>query len=82
MVEQPIHNYEYMISPNPATEYVNISVPQNQTTNIKIMNTLGMLIREITVTHPVQVNVSAFASGMYVVILNNSLHQTQLFIKQ
>ncbi|MFN8368800.1 MAG: T9SS type A sorting domain-containing protein [Candidatus Kapaibacterium sp.] len=82
MVEQPIHNYEYMISPNPATEYVYISVPQNQTTNIKIMNTLGMLIREITVTHPVQVNVSAFASGMYVVILNNSLHQTQLFIKQ
>jgi len=72
-----IKNSSVRLYPNPASSKVilRLNFPQSQNTNIKIYNTLGMEV--MTTTLPagkdeLEINVSAFAKGVYVAEFVNS----------
>jgi hypothetical protein len=46
------------------------------------INTMGVLLKEISVTQQTQIDISDFPTGLYFVHLKNNLQHTQKFIKQ
>jgi hypothetical protein len=69
--------------PNPATSTLNISFPENMKQQLQIFNSMGMLLKEISVTQQTQIDISDLPKGLYFVHLkNNSLAPTLNFIKQ
>jgi hypothetical protein len=75
------------IYPNPATGTLNISLPENQKSQIQIFNAMGMLLKEIELSLPItirttQINISDLPDGLYFIQLKNNSQKTQKFIKQ
>jgi uncharacterized protein (TIGR02145 family) len=75
-------NWEMKIYPNPATESIFISVQSNEKQQIQIFNAMGLLVKDISITHTMQIDITDLISGIYFVHLNNRLQHTQKFIKQ
>lgn len=70
------------ISPNPAIETLKISLYENQQTQFQIFNTMGMLVKEFSITQSSQINVADLPSGLYFIHKTNFPQQTLKFIKQ
>ena len=70
------------IFPNPATETLNISLSENQKTQLQIFNVEGILIKEVSVAQSAKINTSDLASGLYFICLKDNPHLFQKFIKQ
>jgi len=75
-------NWEMKLYPNPATESIFISVQSNEKQQIQIFNAMGLLVKDISITHTMQIDITDLISGIYFVHLNNRLQHTQKFIKQ
>jgi hypothetical protein len=74
--------------PNPAEELITLSFPSspNETTEIQVYDLFGSLVDETNVTPigPITsttIDVSTYASGVYVIQINNHSAQTAKFIK-
>ena len=68
---------EVFITPNPATDKINIyfANSNNSISKISIYQSNGVMVKEFTTTQKsVQVNISAFARGMYIVKILNGLN--------
>jgi len=63
----------FEISPNPASEYFNISSKEEPITQIEIYNILGQTVRNInyTETFSEQIDISNLNSGLYLVKIND-----------
>ncbi|MBE9467574.1 MAG: DUF333 domain-containing protein [Bacteroidetes bacterium] len=63
----------FKIYPNPASDYVNISLPENsENVHVTIYNMTGSAIRNITIdSNSNRINVSDIASGVYSIIIND-----------
>jgi hypothetical protein len=82
VVENEPNNYDIKIFPNPATSTLNISFPENMKQQIQIFNSMGMLLKEISVTQQTQIDISDLPKGLYFVHLKNNSAQAEKFIKQ
>jgi len=70
------------IYPNPAIDNINLILPNNtESQYIEIFNTLGVLMKKITVTEQ-PISITDLPNGMYLVRLNNYPQQIVKFIKQ
>ena len=55
-----------MIYPNPANDFVKVSIVNSQQSTVRIYNTLGMLIEEIEMTsNEIEINISRYTQGIY-----------------
>jgi hypothetical protein len=72
------------VHPNPATEYLTLKFSENLSNarQIKIYNSLGVLVKEISLESSIEVNVSDLQSGLYFIKLNDYPQQAIKFIKQ
>ena len=78
-------NTELTISPNPAKDKLNITLPSGSgDMNLEVFDVLGKRVYKGLLTQlESSVNVSGWRSGVYLVrISNNSITQTKRFIKQ
>jgi len=75
---------EMLLFPNPTEDYINISFTNklNDSKQIQIFNSMGMLVKEIYTTQPVRINVSELSSGLYFCKNSNSKKHAQKFIKK
>ncbi|HKR06305.1 MAG TPA: T9SS type A sorting domain-containing protein [Bacteroidia bacterium] len=73
---------DFLISPNPANNYINISLPaENSDCQIEILNTLGKTI--LKTQNKNTIDVSLFSKGIYFIKVNESENlYLQKFIKQ
>ena len=68
-----VEDLVFQISPNPATEYFNISSKEEPITQIEIYNILGQTVRNInyTGTFSERVDISSLNSGLYLIKIND-----------
>jgi hypothetical protein len=57
---------EMLIYPNPASNYITISVPSDEEAVLQIMNIMGQIIVEQKITTQAEIDVSAFHAGVYI----------------
>lgn len=81
-LNEPTVEKEFFLFPNPANETLTINFDQNKNRQIQIFNSIGMLIKEVSVTQTTQLDVSDLSNGLYFVRLKNYPKQTTKFIKQ
>jgi hypothetical protein len=72
----------FTVYPNPATETLHISIPENQKTQLQIFNAMGRLLKEISISRSTQIDISNLPCGVYFVHSENQASQTMRFIKQ
>ena len=72
------------ISPNPATNFINISLGNKENATIKIYDGGGKMIKQLTVNgQQATINISNFAAGIYYAEINaEGIITKQKFIKQ
>ena len=78
-------NDEFVISPNPAKDKLNITVPAgNDNMDLEVFEVLGKRVYKVQLTQlETSVNISNWRSGVYLVrVSNNQGSQTKRFIKQ
>ena len=68
--------------PNPASESLNVSIFNNQESPFQIFNSLGILVKELSIRQATQINISDLPNGFYLIKLTNSDNQIQKFVKQ
>jgi len=74
-------NNNVKLYPNPATNFVNISAPQNS--NVEIYNVTGQLIyKDVMKTDNMTINTSDFKAGIYIVkiLSENSVNEQKIII--
>jgi len=72
---------EIKIWPNPTENILNIFLGK-KTANIKIIDTNGKIITELSGTETIEINVSEYPSGLYNVIISNSSQEKAKFTKR
>ena len=74
---------KFSIFPNPANEYLTISIGGNLNENsrIQIFNTLGLLCKEFSLSKSLQLDISDLTNGLYIIRLKNDPQQIIKFIK-
>ncbi len=80
-----IQDEDFVISPNPAKEKLNIKLlSANDNVKLEVFDVLGKLIYKGEITQlESSVNISSWKSGVYLVrVSNNKTSQTKRFIKQ
>lgn len=80
-----IQDEDFVISPNPAKEKLNIKLlSTNENVKLEVFDVLGKLIYKGEITQlESSVNISSWKSGVYLVrVSNNKTSQTKRFIKQ
>lgn len=80
--EDNLHENTFSIFPNPALETINISLSENQKTQIQIFNSMVILVKEISLTQSSQINISDLSDGLYFIKVKDNPQQTQKFFKQ
>ncbi len=70
-------NSEVKVFPNPASDLINILAPDNS--EVKIYNSTGSIIKELTTNGKTELNLSEFPKGIYIMRINN---QTKRFVKK
>ncbi len=60
------------ISPNPASDYVNIKTLEDDT-DVKVYNSIGMLVKEIKVKKESNVNIEELETGLYFFKINSKI---------
>ncbi|MEN8225061.1 MAG: choice-of-anchor tandem repeat GloVer-containing protein [Bacteroidota bacterium] len=84
--EDNVNDLQLSIFPNPAGQYVNITLPVNTEADIRIVNMLGQIKMETSVitdnNSMIQLNVSSIEAGMYFFQLTNQEYSVTLkFVK-
>jgi len=72
----------FSVYPNPATSTLYISIPEYQKQQLQIFNSIGLLIKEFSVTQQAQIDISDLSSGLYFVRTQNNFLLAQKFIKE
>lgn len=67
--------------PNPANESIYISTISEQKNEIQFFNSMGVLVKEISISQSTQINIKDLPNGLYFVKLKNNHQQTIKFIK-
>lgn len=83
-INQTANETGFIIYPNPAAETLNISFMNNAADKqlIEIYNSMGLLLKEMIITEPTQLNIANLPNGLYFVRLKNNSQLIQKFIKQ
>lgn len=83
-LNEPTFENEFSIYPNPADEILTINFNHNVNPNrqIQVFNSIGMLIKVVSVTQTTQLDISDLSNGLYFVRLKNNPQQTTKFFKQ
>jgi Peptidase family M1 domain/Secretion system C-terminal sorting domain len=63
------------IYPNPANNFITISIPNNDIVNYKIINAVGEILSENTIEHTITVNTNQWPQGLYYGIFTNINNQ-------
>jgi len=71
-------NNDLKIYPNPANDYTNITLnSQNKITNLKVINLLGKVVKNInTTTNNYSLNLNDLSSGYYNILINSTDNST------
>ena len=79
-----IQNSAFKISPNPATNFINISLGNKENATIKIYDERGKMVKQLSVNgQQATINISNFAAGVYYAEINaEGIITKQKFIKQ
>ncbi len=80
-----IQDKDFVISPNPSKDKLNIKLPTvHEDLKLEVFDVLGKLIYKVQITHlESSINVSTWKSGVYLVrVFNDKITQTKRFIKQ
>ncbi|MFZ4583061.1 MAG: T9SS type A sorting domain-containing protein [Paludibacter sp.] len=73
---------DFSVTPTFAVESIRISFSDNQDKQqIQILNSMGILVKELAVSQSDQISVSELSSGMYFIRMKNRLRQILKFIK-
>jgi hypothetical protein len=80
--KENVLEHTFSIYPNPTTSVLNISYPENQAIQVQIFNSMGMLLKEVSFTRKIQVDISDIPCGLYFVRQKNVSRQTVKFIKE
>jgi hypothetical protein len=72
----------FSIFPNPANDYLTIYFEPNNGTQFKILNALGVLVKEFFMSESSQIDVSDLPKGIYFINSKTTIQQTTKFIKQ
>jgi hypothetical protein len=70
-VESLSRENDFILFPNPADESITIRLGSNQTSELKLYNTLGQLIRNDLVQRQTTIDVSNFSAGVYYIVLQS-----------
>ena len=74
VVETTTSENTFNIYPNPAKDFVKVSIADGQHTTVKIYNTLGMLVETrlaTSATNEIEINVSEYNPGIYFINISN-----------
>ena len=73
----------FTVYPNPASETLNIFFPDNKSNEqqIQIFNSIGMLLKENSVSPSSEISIADLSSGLYFIRLKDNPKQTIKFIK-
>lgn len=80
-VTNDLEKNKLSIYPNPASNFIIIKLNNTEKANVKIYNTIGKLIKEISVVNTYKLDVSKLGSGIYFIRFNNNTSATYKFIK-
>ena len=80
--EQPVNNSSIFIYPNPANNILTINLNDNQKTSLQLVNTLGIILKEIQIKQTGQVDISNLPSGVYMIRNPENHEQILRFIKE
>jgi len=73
----------YTLYPNPVTDVLNISVPEQGSYSVKVLNSRGQIVKSITLSNESKFSVSDLSSGVYLIQINDGRKITSnTFIKQ
>lgn len=76
-------NTDFSIYPNPTSEILNVSFPDKlNIQQLQIFNSMGILLKEISVNQTQQIDVSDLPAGLYIVQYKNHPELSGKFIKQ
>ncbi len=67
-----LHEAEYLISPNPASDKLSINAPHSSSNKVKITSLLGQLLIEQDYHQSETIDISSLASGSYLITINRS----------
>jgi hypothetical protein len=72
------------MSPNPANNYIQVTVGDNKTYSLKVLNVQGELLQHIPLTKEAKLDVSNMGSGMYLMLISDESRNltTKRFIVQ
>jgi O-glycosyl hydrolase len=82
--EEGLSKNDFQVYPDPATDHINIEIPDNDIKTITIIDVTGRVVLEEQVTlSPLTVNTSALPSGIYFIIAkgNNEVYKSRFTIK-
>jgi len=77
--------YELKLYPNPASDFVSISINEELPDSFAVYNTLGQLVKQVNVSTEADltINTQSFAQGVYFVkITKDKATKTVQFIKE
>jgi hypothetical protein len=63
-------------------DFEHLGNSSNEEQQIQILNSLGMLFKEIFITHSKEINITDLPGGIYFIQIIDGLQHTQKFIKQ
>lgn len=80
-------NPKIILYPNPATETITVSLKKtsistDEKTDIQLFSSMGVLLKEISISQTTEINVSDLANGLYFIRLKNSQQRSIKLIKQ
>jgi hypothetical protein len=71
----------FSIFPNPTRGYLTINFEHNEKTKVQIFNSMGILVKEFSLTQTTQVDISDLPNGLFFIHFKNPIPQIAKFIK-
>lgn len=82
-VEEITFNNNSIIYPNPASDFVTIQLKNSEEEEIRIYNTMGQLVKEISISNNQKLDISKLESGVYFMSLtNDNISSSYKFVKK
>ncbi|MFM8349481.1 MAG: T9SS type A sorting domain-containing protein, partial [Actinomycetales bacterium] len=72
----------FSIFPNPANNYLTIHFEHNHGTQVQILNSLGILVKEFFMSEPSKIDTSDLPKGLYLIHSKTPVQHTTKFIKE
>lgn len=64
-------DYNFLISPNPATDFINIKLPTSNSYEISLIDSNGKLLKRITAKGDTKISLMEYPSGSYIIVVSS-----------